>query len=254
MADREAGLQRLGLGGDQPVEGRLAPGDHAGRRLLADDLAALLRVVADLGERPLVRDDVLGRLDHDHAAVVEAGPAGPPGDLVELPGLEQPGDAAVVLAQRGEQHGADRHVDADAEGVGAADHLEQAGLGQRLDEAAVARQHPGVVHPDAVPDQPGQRLAEAGREPEPADQLGDRVLLRAAADVDAHQRLRLLDRRRLGEVHDVDRRLLGVEQFLDRLVQRLEHEPEGQRHRPLDGLDDRRRPAGAPGQVAARTW
>ena len=37
----------------------------------------------------------------------------------------------VVLGQRGEQHGADRHVDADAEGVGAADDLQQAGLGQR---------------------------------------------------------------------------------------------------------------------------
>ena len=68
---------------------------------------------------------------------------------------------------------------------------------------------PGVVHADAVPHQPGQGLAEARREPEVADQVGDGVLLRPAADVDAHQRLRLLQGRRLREVHDVDGRLAG---------------------------------------------
>ena len=47
---------------------------------------------------------------------VEPGPAGPAGDLVELAGLQQPGLGPVVLGQRGEQHGADRHVDADARG------------------------------------------------------------------------------------------------------------------------------------------
>ena len=70
---------------------------------------------------------------------------------------------AVVLRQAGEEHGADRHVDADAEGVGAADDLEQAGLGQLFDQPPVLGQHPGVVHADAVPDQPRQRLAERRR-------------------------------------------------------------------------------------------
>ncbi len=106
-----------------------------------------------------------------------------------------------------------------------------------------------MVHADAVPDQPGQGLAESRAEPEAADQLGDRVLLGPAADIDAHQRLRLLDRGGLGEVDDVDRGLPGGEQLLDRLVQRLEDEPEGQRHRALGGLDDRRGPAGAASQV-----
>ena len=54
-----------------------APVDEALGRLLADHLAALLRVVARLGERLLVLDDVLGRLRDDEAGGVEAGPPGP---------------------------------------------------------------------------------------------------------------------------------------------------------------------------------
>ncbi len=122
-------------------------------------------------------------------------------------------------------------------------------LGQGLHQAPVPGQHAGVVHPDPVPDQPGQRLAEARGEPEVADQIRDRVLLRAGAHVDAHQGLRLLHRGRLGEVHDVDRRLPGGEQFLQRLVQRRDHVGEQQRHRPGRRADDGGRPAGAPGQV-----
>jgi hypothetical protein len=124
---------------------------------------------------------------------VVAGPAGAAGDLVELAGLEVPHLDPVVLGQAGEQHGADRHVDADAERVGAADDLEQPGLGQQLHQPAVLGQHAGVVHADPVPHQPGQRPAEALGEAEVADQLGDPVLLLAGADVHAHQRLRLLD-------------------------------------------------------------
>ena len=249
MADHEAGLQWLGVGRHQPLEGRLAPGHEAVRWLLAHHLAALLGIVTGLGQRPLVLHDMLGCL-HDHGACrVEAGPARPAGDLVELARLQQPGFGPVVLGQRGEQHGADRHVDADAEGIGAADDLEQARLGQRLHQPPVAGQHARVVHADAVPDQPRQRLAEARGEPEVADQAGDRVLLRAGAHVDAHQRLRLLDRGGPGEVHHVDRRLLGRQQLLERLVQRGEHVGEDQRHRTLGGADHGGRSAGAPGQV-----
>ena len=56
VADPEAGGQRLGLGGDQPLEGLLAPADEPLGRLLAHHLAPLLRVVARLGQRPLVLD------------------------------------------------------------------------------------------------------------------------------------------------------------------------------------------------------
>src|SRR5208283_5370785 len=109
--------------------------------------------------------------DHYPPRDVIARPAGPPGDLVELAGLQQPGLAPVVLGQRREQDGADRDVDADAEGVRTADDLQQPGLGQGLDQPAVPGQQVGVMDADAVPDQPGQGLAEAGREPEFADQV-----------------------------------------------------------------------------------
>ena len=70
--------------------------------------------------------------------------------------LARPEDAltlTIELGEPGEQDGADRDVDADAEGVGATDHLEQAGLGELLDDPAVARQHPGVVHTDPLAEQ-----------------------------------------------------------------------------------------------------
>ena len=209
-----------GGGGHQPLEGRLAPGHEPLRRLLADDLAPHLGVVAGLGQRPFVLDDVLRRL-HDHrTGDVEPGPPGPPGDLVELPGRQRPDPLPVVLRQRGEHHRADRDVDPDAEGVGAADHLEEPGLGQALHQPPVLGQHPGVVDADAVADVAGQRLAEPGGEPEPADELGDPVLLLPGADVDAHERLGPLDRRRLREVHDVDRRLRRGQELLDGLLHR----------------------------------
>ena len=66
---------------------------------------------------------------------------------------------AVVLAELGEEHGADRDVDAHAERVGAADHLEQALLRQLLDEQPVLGQQAGVVQPDAVAQEALQLLA-----------------------------------------------------------------------------------------------
>ena len=149
----------------------LPPADEALGRLAADHLAALLRVVAGLGERLLVLHHVVGRLDDDRAQRVVPGPAGATRDLMELARLEQPGAHTVVLGQSREQDGPDRHVDADAEGVRTADDLQQAGLRERLDQPAVARQHPGVVHADAVAHQPRQGPPEAGGEAEPADLL-----------------------------------------------------------------------------------
>ena len=91
---------------------------------------------------------MLGRLDDDVPGGVEAGPARAAGDLEELPGPQDPLPVPVVLRQPGEQHRADRHVDADAEGVGAADDRQQPVLGELLHQPPVARQHPGVVHAD----------------------------------------------------------------------------------------------------------
>jgi len=110
---------------------------------------------------------------------------------------------AVVLAQSGQDDGTNRDVDTYAEGVRAADHLQQTSLGQLLDQAAVLRQHARVMDADAVLHQPLQGFAEARAEAEVPDQLGDLVLLLTGADVDAGQRLGPFQRRGLGEVHDV---------------------------------------------------
>ncbi len=249
VADPETRRQRLRFGGDQPLEGGHSPGDESLGRPLADHPAPLLRVIAGLGQGALVLHYVLGRLHHHGAGGVVAGPAGPAGDLVELPRLQQPGLRPVVLGQGGEHYGADRNVDAHAQGVGPADDLQQAGLGQRLDQPSVLGQHARVVDANAVPHQAGQCLAEAGRKPEVADHLGDGVLVRAAADVDTHQRLGLLQRRRLSEVHDIGRRLVSAEQLLQGFVQWRGDVAEDQRDRALGGADHRSGPAGAPGQV-----
>ena len=56
------------------------------------------------------------------------------GDLVELARREVAHALAVVLDKAREQDRADRHVDADAERVRAADHLQQPALREGLDE------------------------------------------------------------------------------------------------------------------------
>lgn len=91
--------------------------------------------------------------------------------------------------------------------------------GEALHQAPVFGQHARVVHADAVPDVARQVTAELRREAEVADDLGDLVLLRAGRHVDTHQGLRPLHRLRLGEVHDVDRSLMGLQKFGQRLGQ-----------------------------------
>jgi hypothetical protein len=180
VAHREAGGERFGRRVHQAVERGLAPRHLAGGRLLLLDLADLLVLLGPrrrLRGRLVVLDDVVGGEGDDGAHRVEAGPPGAAADLVELPGAEQAGRRAVVLGEGGEDHGADGHVDADAEGVGPADDLEQPGLGQPLHQAPVLGQHPRVVDADAVAHELGERLAEPRGEAEPADELGDLILL-----------------------------------------------------------------------------
>jgi len=57
---------------------------------------------------------------------------------------------AVVFPKLGKDDGSDRHVDADAERIGAADEFEQTFLRELLDKDAVLRQQSGVVNADAV--------------------------------------------------------------------------------------------------------
>ena len=149
--------QLLGHAGDQLVEGLLAPHHGALGWLPQLGLALLLGLLlgthggvlgSGLRLRLLVLDHVLRRLYDDVAGGVEACAAGSAGDLEELTGAQDPLPGAVVLGEGGEQHRADRHVDPDPEGVGAADDGQQTGLGELLHQPPVAGQHPCMVDAD----------------------------------------------------------------------------------------------------------
>jgi hypothetical protein len=81
--------------------------------------------------------------------------------------------------------------------------------GRAARQAAVARQHPGVVHADAAAHELGQRA------PKPAVKrkapIASAIASRSSRvhELGREQRLRALHRRGLREVHDVDRRLVG---------------------------------------------
>ena len=64
---------------------------------------------------------MLGCLGDDHALGIEARAAGATGNLMKLAGAQTPHLVAVKLGERGEHHGVDGYVDADAERIGAAD-------------------------------------------------------------------------------------------------------------------------------------
>jgi len=67
------------------------------------------------------------------ALIVEALAPGAAGDLFEVAHPEAGDFSAVELGEFGKEHGAQRDVDTDAEGVGAGDHLEQTLLRELLD-------------------------------------------------------------------------------------------------------------------------
>ena len=115
----QARLERFGLRLDQTLKGLLVPGDKALGGLFLFNLAELLGVVARLGHELGVLDLVLGCLGNHHALGIEARAAGATGDLMELTGA-QATHLVAELGERGEYHGVDGYVDADAECVGAA--------------------------------------------------------------------------------------------------------------------------------------
>src|SRR5690606_29058351 len=219
VAHVEARDELLGRRGDELLEGALAPGDEAVLRgLLELELAELLRVVPRLHLHLAVLDDVLGRLADDPAAIVEALPAGAARDLVEVADGDDARLLAVEFAELREEHGADGHVHAHAEGIGAADELEVAALREPLHEEAVLGQEPRVVDADAVEEPALELLAEGRVEAEVADGRLHGLLLLAAEHVGAHEVLRALGRLTLREVDDVDRRAVVLEELADRLV------------------------------------
>ncbi len=81
---------------------------------------------------------------------VDAAPAGPPGELGVLPRRDVGVRLAVPLDELLEHHRAGRHVDAQRQGLGGEDDLDQAADEQLLDDLLERRQHPGVVGGDAA--------------------------------------------------------------------------------------------------------
>ena len=163
---------------------------------------------------------MLGCLNHHGAGGIKTGAAGAAGDLVELAGTQTAATGTIKLRQRRNQHGTNRHVNTHAQGVGTANHLEQTLLSQLLHEAAVLGQHAGVVNADAGTHQLIQCLTKARTEAEFRNQLGDAFLLFLRGNSHRQQRVRLLQRRLLREVHNVDRGLLGLHELLHRLLNR----------------------------------
>src|ERR1041385_3728388 len=93
---------------------------------------------------------MFGRLHHHPAAVIEPLPSGATGDLVEIARAQYPGFLSVEFAELGEKDRPDGHVDAGAQGVGAANDLEHAPLSELLDQNPIFGQQTGVMQADAV--------------------------------------------------------------------------------------------------------
>jgi hypothetical protein len=219
VVDVEARGQGLGFAADQLVERVLRPVHVTalGRLLLHGLLLA--RVGLGLLGRALVLDHVRRRLNPDVTPIVETAPPGTPGDLLELADAKDPRAAAVVLAELGEQNGPDRDVHADAQGVGPADDLQQAGLCEALDEQAVFGEQTGVMDADATNEESPEGATERRVEPEPTDQLLGAFLLVLGERIQAEISLSCLGRVTLREVDEVDRGHPGRQQLFDRPVE-----------------------------------
>ena len=126
VRDAQARLERLGLRLDQALKGLLVPGDKALGGLLLFNFAELFGIVARLGHKLGILDLVLGCLGDHHALGIEARAAGATGNLMELAGAQTTHLVAIELGERGEHHGVDGYVDADAERIGTADDGQQA--------------------------------------------------------------------------------------------------------------------------------
>ena len=230
MRDIEAGDEALGGRGLEALEGFGVPADAALGRALLDEFFLLLRVARGFLLSAFVFDHVVGRLGDDIAPVVVALAAGAAGDLAEVAHGEDGGLGAVIFPELGEDDGADGDVDADAEGVGAADEFEEAFLRELLDEDAVFREEAGVVDADAVTEPAADFLAVGTVEADAFEGGLQRGFFLLRADVERHQRLGGLAGGALGEVDEVDGGAFGLEQGGDALGERRLAVFEFQRH------------------------
>ena len=105
------------------------------------------------------------------ARSVTSAPASTTGDLMEITGSECGHFFATVFAQAREQNGADGHVDADAESVGAADHFQKAVLREFFHQHTVAWQQTSVMDADAMTEILPHLLPVGARELRASEQL-----------------------------------------------------------------------------------
>ena len=155
----EARDEALGRRSLETFEGFDVPADAALGGTLLHEFFLLLRITGGFFFGALVLDHVFRRLGDDVAFVVVALAAGAAGDLAEIAHGEDGGLLAVIFPELREDDGTDRDVDANAEGVGAADEFEQAFLRELLDEDTIFREEPGVVDADAVTEPAAHFLA-----------------------------------------------------------------------------------------------
>ena len=197
---------------------------------------------------------VLGGQDAHETDRVEAGAARAPRDLVELARAHVAHAAPVVLHQGGHEDRANRHVDADPQGVRAAHDRQQARLREALDEAAVARQHARVMHADALREQRLEGLPEALRKRHARQLRGDRLLLLGRNQRGTVERLRGGNGVALGEVHDVDGPAALAQQPLDRVGQAVHDVLELEGHGAFRVVDEGHVAPGAflPGALETR--
>ena len=245
----EARHQSLGRRGLEAGESLLVPTDLALGRALLHELLLFFRIARRLLLGALVLDAVRRCLGDHIAPVVKTLSPGAARDLAEIAHAEHRRLLPVVFPELREHHRADRHVDADAERVRAADELEPALLRELLDEDAVFRQQPRVVHADAVPQPALHLLAVRTGETHALQLLLQCRLLLLRADAEAHQTLRGLRRRALREMHEVDRRTLLLQQRGHALGQGRLGILELQRHRPAVAAHRHARCAGEPRHV-----
>ena len=223
VRDAQARLERLGLRLNQALKGLLVPGDKALGGLLLFNLTEFFGVVARFGHKLGILDLVLGCLGNHHALGIKARAAGATGNLVELAGAQTTHLVAIELGERGEHHGVDGYVDADAERIGAADDGQQTLLRQALDQQAIARQHASMVHADAAPKQALENLAKGRREARSLGSFLNGLALLLAGDAKIGERLCRRKGGILAKVHDIERGLAAAHGELDRALEGGRH-------------------------------
>lgn len=131
---------------------------------------------------------------------------------MEVASGEEGGFFAAEFAKLSEEDGADGNVDADAEGIGPADDLQQSALGELFDEEPIFWKKTGVVNADTMADPAANFRAVGGGEVETLQRFGKGGLFEFGAKGKAHEITRVASGFKLGEVDDVNRGLPGEEE------------------------------------------